>query len=431
MTDDPDKSAALALRAGAAVANNRGAGAPKRPVDTRRLATQAVAPVSRGAPAWAEALPDPRLLLDMRRRRRTSFFAKLFIFVMLPTLATLAYSLFIAAPRSTSEFQVTYQTYRAPNSLSAGLVESVAGTSQTNNIDLGTILYQYIRSPALLNKLDQQLDLRGHFSDAKIDYLGRMNPKASSGRFLQYYRWHVSASEGLGGYVSVEVQTFDPAFTKTLAKAIVTACEEMMNDMTARARHDGVQLAQDEVNRQEERVRKARQALTEFQNAHNDIDPNRGAAQLGQIVGSLESDLANARAQLANSAGLADTSPIVIGIKSRIASLDEQLRHEQARLAGTGANTPYSKILDQYSALQLDEEFAKTAYTSAQQGLSVARADAARTQNYLIVFAPPNEPDTGNVTSSTIYTLSVFLGALLLFGIVSLMFGAFRDQAGF
>jgi capsular polysaccharide transport system permease protein len=424
-------------------------GAGQKALEERRptgaVAGASARAIPKSLPPWTETVPNAHLLLDMRHTRKLRFFARLGLFVVLPTLATLLYFLVWATPRSTSEFQVTYQTYRAPTSLSAGLVESVAGTSQSNNIDLGTILYEYIRSPALLSKLDRELDLRGYFSKPSIDYFSRLSAKASGVTFLNYYRWHISASEGLGGYVSVEVQAFDPQFAQTLAKAVVKACEEMMDDMTAPARKDEVQFAEAEVARQEERWHKARLALTEFQyfrdfeieryktelirRAHGDQDPNRGAAQLGQIVGTLESGLAMARAQLANTAPtLNESSPIVIRLKSRIASLEKQLQDQQRRLAGTDQSTPYSQILAAYSALQLDEEFAKTAYTTAQQGLNVARA-AARTQNFLIVFAPPNEPDKGDLTTLE-YTLTVFLGSLLFFGMGSLIIGAFRDQAG-
>ena len=380
---------------------------------------------------WTEGVPDAHLLLEMRHARKLKFLARLGLFVVLPTLATLLYFLVWATPRSTSEFQITYQTFRPPTSLSVGLVESVAGTSQSNTIDLGTILYQFIRSPALLSELDRELDLRGYFSKASIDYFSRLSANASRAKFLDYYRGHVSVWEGFGGYVIVEVRAFDPQFAQTLAKAVVKACQEMMNEMTAPPRMDEVRVAEEEVARQEERVRKATVALTQFQyfrdfelenykrelirRAHGDQDPNRGT-QLGQIAGSLESDLAKARAELANiGPNLGHSSPTVIGLKSRIASLKEHLQHEQNRLASTGQGTPYSQILAQLSSLQLDEEFAKTAYTAAQQGLNVARANAARTQNYLIVFAPPNEPDNGDLTDALEYTLTGILRLAALF----------------
>jgi len=283
-----------------------------------------------------------------------------------------------------------------------------------------------------ISALDAQLDLRGYFSRKQIDWLSRLPPDASRERFLAYFRWQVSVSQGLGGFLTIDAQAFDPQFAARLAAAVARACDEMIDQMTARARSDETRFAEAELTREEQRLRTARLALTRFQDAHGDLDPQRAAGQLGGIVGGLESDLAAARAQLADTASsLNAASPIVQQMKSRISALDAQLRAQKARLAGDGSGTPYSSLLEQYSALQLEEEFAKNAYQSAQQGLAVARADAARQENYLVDFAPPVEPDQPTLWFPMTYTATVLVGSLLALGFGSLIVGAFRDHAGF
>ena len=229
-------------------------------------------------------------------------------------------------------------------------------------------------------------------------------------------------SQGLGGYLDVKVQTFDPAFSQTLATAVVTASDKMVDDLTARARQNEVTFAEAELTRQEERVRKARLAMTTFQNQHGDQDPGRAATQLGSIVGSIENDLATARTELANTATtLSPTSPIVSQIKIKIPS---------QRLATDKSNgqKPYSEILDEYASLQLEQEFAKNAYMAAQQGVVVARADAAKQQNYLVDFVPPNLPQRMSLQYPVQVTATVCLSMLLVLVFGSLMMGATRDH---
>jgi capsular polysaccharide transport system permease protein len=367
----------------------------------------------------------------MRRTRRRRFFLRLGLFVGLPTLATAIYMFLIATPRYQSEFEATYQTYLAPRTLSSGIVQSFAGTSQNNTVDTGAILYEYIRSPALLQKLDHDLHLRDYYSNSRIDYFSRLGKRAPFEVFLAYYRRHVRVSQGLGGYLTVDVQAFDPKFAQALARAIVVASDAMTDQISARARSDEIKVAEAEVAREEDRVRRSRMALAQFQNQHGAEDPERTATQLGDIVGKLESELAGARAQLAESQrDLAPSSPIVIQLKSQISALEQQLRREQSRLAGNGGGTPYSTLLEKYSALQLEQEFAKSAYLSAQQGLAVVRADVARKEAYLVDFAPPNEPDQPSIYLPLVITLSVFLISLVIYGFGSLVVGSFRDQAG-
>ncbi len=418
-----DGKAVAPARAGRGLAPRRGGAVP-------------AAAAAGGAVGWPATAQYAVALVERRRSRSRRLVAWFALIVLLPTLLTALYTLFVATPRYTSEFELTYQTYRGPSSLASGLVQSVTGTAQNNMVDLGTIVYEYLRSGTLADRLDRDLDLRHHFDASHIDWLARLDPDASREAFLDYFRSRVQVSQGLGGYIKVDVDAFDPAFAQTLAKAIVAAADDMVDDLTSRARANEVKFAEAELGREEDRVRKARSAMTEFQNKQGDQDPSRAANQLGTIVGSIEGQLAEARGQLTTTAGqLAPTSPIVVQLKAKIAALEGQLKAEQGRLAsdkpaasGSGAAAPYSQVLDDYQALQLEQEFAKNAYMAAQQGLAVARADAATKQNYLVDFIPPDLPQHESYTYPVEATVTVFLSALLLFAFGSLVMGAARDQ---
>jgi capsular polysaccharide transport system permease protein len=367
---------------------------------------------------WPEPAEHLEVLLGMRRERKRRFLLRLALFCGLPTLLTALYMIFVASPRYVSEFQITYQTYQAPQKLSSGLVSALLGESQGNLVDYGVILDQYIRSPTLLKKLDAELHLREYFSSRKVDYISRMNPNASLETFLKYYHWYVSPSYALGGYLTVDVQAFDPQFALKLSQTIVKACDQMIDDITARARQQEVKYAEEELNREETRLRNDRLALTNFQDAHRDINPPVSASQLTGIVGKLQSDLSAARTQLSDMLSyMSPNSPQVTAIKFQIAALEKQLKEQQQILANTGDGTPYSKILEEYSKLQVNEEFAKNAYQAAQQGLEVARADAARQQK-------------ASLAIPVWYTLTALVVSLVLFGIGSLIAAAFRDHAG-
>ena len=85
-------------------------------------------------------------------------------------------------------------------------------------------------------------------------------------------------------------------------------------------------------------------------------------------------------------------------------------------------------MLDQYAALQLEQEFARNAYTAAQTGVTVARADAATKQNYLVDFVPPGLPEHRSYAAPVQTVAAVFLSSLLAFALGSLVLGAARDQ---
>ncbi|HVH76263.1 MAG TPA: hypothetical protein VM755_15220 [Stellaceae bacterium] len=422
---------------------------PERPArregKERRLARQAggertlpSTPSRSPAPSVATPLapwPEPgqhlEVLLTMRRDRKRRFLLRLGLFCGLPTLLMALYMLFVASPRYISEFQITYQNYQEPQKLSSGIVQTLFGTSSSNLVDYGVILYEYVQSPALLKKLDSELHLKDYLSSRKVDYVSRMSRNASFETFLKYYHWYVSPSYSLGGYLTVDVEAFDPQFALKLSQAIVKSCDQMINGISVRARQQEVKYAEDLLKREEARLRTDRLALTSFQNAHRDINPPVSANQLTGIVGKLQSDLSAERTQLSDLLSYMNPkAPQVAAVKFRIAALEKQLQQQQQTLANNGDGTPYSKILEEYSRLQVNEEFAKNAYQAAQQGVEVARADAARQQSYLVDFAPPYLPDKASFAVPLLYVLTVFITSLVLFGIGSLIAAAFRDHAG-
>jgi len=127
---------------------------------------------------------------------------------------------------------------------------------------------------------------------------------------------------------------------------------------------------------------------------------------------------------------LSPDAPQVVQLKSKIQALEDQILAQQRRLANSNDPTPYSKILEQYTLLQLEEQFAASAVQSAQQGLAVARADAARKQNYMVDFVAPSHPAHPTKWTAIDYTITTFAAALVLYGIISLTAGALRDQSG-
>jgi capsular polysaccharide transport system permease protein len=433
-SNEPDNEAESAARLGRSVVQV-GKGSTGRELSDEQKSRSKVsvkpAPTLRNAPPFGpQTVEPPFSLVDMRRARKRRFFILLALFVGVPTFCTLLYTILLATPRYVSESQFTYQTFQAQQKLSSGLIQSFVGTSTTNTIDNGAILYEYVRSPALLDVLNAKLDLKGYYSNPKIDYLSRLSANASRERFISYYRRHISVSESLGGYLTVDVYAFDPQYAQALAKAVIEACDSMMDNMTAQARQKRVQLAEAAVTTQEGRVRKARSELTKFQNAHGELDPQLSATQLQQIVANIESQLSAARAELTTALTyMSANAPSVVQLKLKIDALEQQRQHERDRLANTANNSTFSQMLEQYSALQLEETFAKDAYQASLQGLVIARADASSQQSYLVNFAPPGEPYKASLTFPLLYTLTVFLISLLAFGIGSLIAGAFRDQA--
>lgn len=370
------------------------------------------------------------LLLAKRQNRVRNIFIRLGLAVVLPTFVVWFYTALIATPRYVSTFEITYQAYAPTTTLASGLVQSLAGSSVADNVDYGTLLYEYIRSEALADKVDRQIGFRAHFSSHKIDPLSRLAAKANQPEFLAYWRSHVSVAEGFGGYLTVQVQGFDPAFTLLLAQTIANDADDMIDGLNAPAEDSEIKAAKDQLRAASAELKNADDTLTEFRNTHGDLDPNFAATELAAIIGQLEGQLALLKAQLQQAeANMQPDASQIVQLKLQVNALVQQIASERRRLSDSSSPS-YSDTVSKYNDLLADQQFATADYQSAQQGLIVADADAAAKQNYAVDFVPPVMPQRATLPDPFTSSLTTFLVFLSLYGIGSLLLAAFRDQAG-
>jgi capsular polysaccharide transport system permease protein len=386
-------------------------------------------PIRYSPPPPADMPAQLQLLLDMRSRRLRGFAVRMGIFVLLPCLLVLIYTGLIATRRYVSTFQLTYQVYQPASTVGGGLQATTPSSSDA--IDYGNLINNYIASETLAKKLDQQLNLRAYYSDSKIDWTSRLPAHASNAQFFKYYSSHVSVSEGFGGYVDVSVQGFDPAFTLKLAQTIDADANEMLDGMTAQARNAEVKAAGEALSDAGAQLASANAALTDFRNTHGDLDPSQIATEIGTIEGSLEAQLANIKAQLAQAnANLQPNASQIVQLNLQMTAVQKQIDEERQRLANGNGQPNYANVVAQYQTLLSQQQLALTNYQAAQQALLVAKTDAAREQNYVVDFIAPTLPDQPTAPNPLISTGETFIACLMVYAILNLLYSAMRDQTG-
>jgi capsular polysaccharide transport system permease protein len=386
------------------------------------------------------------------RKKRSQFIKRMLMFVVLPTLLVAAYVFLYATPRYVSEFQVTYQSYGSSGGGgSAGPLAALMGGGSSGGgggvVDMTRVLQSYFESDTLLKAVDQQLHLREHYSNPKIDWLDRLRANASDEDFLDYFSHRVTVDDMVGGYLVVDVETFDRDYTIAVAKAMMKAADDMVDNMTQRARSEEVRVAQDELTKSQDRLVKVTQDMTAFENDHRDFNPTTIATQLDSVVGGLESQLSIARAELTRDRSfMAANSPQISSLNSRIQALEQQIQDEKVRLASTesvgsdsaadagGKNTthgvPYSQIVADYTALQLEQKFASDSYLAAKQAYDMAKADSMRKENFIEGFVTPNHPQKSTSPDPWVYIPTAFLVSLVGYMVLSLLIASFREQSG-
>lgn len=293
------------------------------------------------------------------------------------------------------------------------------------------IVRDYILSRDMLNQLETRLNLREHYSSSGVDWASRLKADASEEDFLEYYRKMVNPRiESTSDITVLRVKAFDPEMAQRIAFNIVELSEVLINKWSERITEDTLRFVKKDLELAEDGIRETSAAVTRFRNEFRSIDPGQETSAVLSIITGLESQLADAKAQLIErSAFMQSDSASVKQLQNKVVALERQVNSERKRLAGE-SGTELTRLIDGYEPLVLEQKLAEQRYSSALTSLVVSRAEAQRKQRYLIPFVTPELPDEAVEPERLLNTLTVFVGALLLYIIGALIWAAINDHAG-
>lgn len=391
--------------------------APDTPLDAPPLAI--VTP--------ALARPDPASTPSFLRRHWS-----LFAFVLLPTLLAAVYYFAIAADQYESETVFVVRGIQSDGPRGGSLTEllgvsGVGSSAQAENRSVG----QYLLSHDALKALKSQgLDLVAMFRRAEADPVSRLwyaDPKAET--LLEYYQDHVFLTyDPDDGMTRLRVRAFRPDDALAITTALLKLGETRINTFNTRALTTVMAASGRDVATAEAELTDIQRRLTRFREGRRDIDPRANAAGTQELVGTLEAQLAQARAQYAAMAGvLSPGSPQLVALQARIRGLQGQVGATGARLTGTG--TAIAPRLADYEELMLRQSFAAKRYDAARTAQQLARSQAIKQQLFVVAVVEPNRPEKSLYPRRFTMIASIFAGLLVAWGIGWLLVAGIREHA--
>ncbi len=351
------------------------------------------------------------------------------LYLSIAIVPLLLYALYIGLVRSSgyvSEAQMVIERdamISAP-SLDLGIF-SMPNTSLTDAL----VIKEYIRSRAMLESLDAELDLRGHYADDRWDPISRLDRQASKEDFLKFYRKRVDVRvDGESMIISLKVEAYTPEFAQAMATAIVRRAENFVNEISHALAREQMAFVQSELEGANRRLREASDRLVALQKKNELLSPEIETVTLGNIIATLQAELASRRAELSTLRSyLNDTAPEVVAARKRITALEQQIERERAKQVGIDSQGLSELALD-YQAAQMAVKVAADAYQIGLKTLETARLDASRKAKHLVQVSGPGLPDEALVPrrAYSIFTAAVLLH--LLYFVVTLVVATVRDH---
>ncbi len=233
--------------------------------------------------------------------------------VVLPVAIAAAYYFFLAADQYVAEFRFGLRSAEpAPAEPGALMQQGVAPLQIGLN---SYVVAQYIRSRAIVDDLDRNLDLRRMFSPSTADWLARLHLPVPIEELVDYWRGQVNAFfDPTNGTIVVRARAFTPQDALALAQGILASSERLVNGLSARARRDAVRNSAEEVQAAERRLSAALGRLRDYRDKEGLIDPNKTADAHAALAGRLRDELVRASTELSTLKAFvhADAPPVQV-----------------------------------------------------------------------------------------------------------------------
>lgn len=305
---------------------------------------------------------------------------------------------------------------------------SMLGIGGSNHEDV-LLTQDYLQSPDLLAKLDQELGLKAHFQSHKIDYFSRLPDNVSQEEFLKYYRDHLTLRlDELSGVLTIEMQAFDPNYGQKVVSLMLQESEHFINKLGHQVALDQLAFVEKEVDRAYQRVQAEKAKVLEFQNSHHLISPESTSTSRLEVVSQIEGELVRQQAELKQlQSYMRDTAPAVISVQNRVNALNKQLEQEKARLTGVDKDA-MNEITARYLDVQTQATLATDLYKTGLISLEQARVEAYRKLKHLLVVSQPTMAEDAEYPRR-LYNLTTIAVLLCLFyGLIVMGLATLREH---
>jgi capsular polysaccharide transport system permease protein len=411
-----------------------------------RLARARVAPDFEDDPVvlpdvLPEAAPPRAAPVPPRARPKARHWGVLASFALL-VLAPFALSVWYLYARAADQYhsQVAFsiRSEEGSSAVAAGILGALTqiGSGSASDTD---ILFEYIQSQRIVEEIDEEsggendpgLDLRAMFRKAPEDPVFTLGQDDSIEALVAEWNRKVEVGyDSTGGIIHVRANAFTPEDAQAIAEAVLVHSSALVNRLSDQAREDAVRYARDELAESEARLKGARQALADFRRENRIVDPGAEAGGQMGLLNALEAELAQALVDRDVMLSYAEpTDQRVVQVGRRIDAIRERIDAERASLGlAEGAGGALPDVLSAYEALQVDLEFANTAYTRSLAALTGANAEARRQSRYLAPHIEPTEASTALYPRRLSLAGLTGLFLLLGWGVAMLIFYNARDN---
>lgn len=350
------------------------------------------------------------------------------IVVGVPTLVGGIYYGLIASPRYVSESHFVVRS--ASSAQPTGLGLALQGVGLSSGMNDAFAVHEYMTSRDSLKTLQSRFNLKAMLAPSGVDWFSRA-PHPWEGRseetfYKGFQRFLTVGYDATSGISTLRVEAFSAKDAHNINAALLDSGEALVNRLNERSAANAVRDAQRSFEQARAEVAVSQQALTSLRNSAQFIDPRTAVAESSEVVGGLLVTIAQLRADRAQLAAEAPSSPQLPIIDSRIAAYERQV--EEARAKVTGSASSLAPKVGAYEDLVMRREIADKVMAQATAALLTAEQEARRQKLYLERIVSPSQPDKPTEPKRWLAWLTIFASSLLVYAVGWLIWAGVREH---
>lgn len=296
------------------------------------------------------------------------------------------------------------------------------------------ILYEFMHSPDMVRRVDERLDLRAMYSryHAQDPYF-TIPDDVTIEDLTRYWAEMVQVDYDTTSHLmEVRSLAFSPEDARAIAETVYAESSRMINELSDIARADGTRYAQEDLDTALERLKKAREAITQFRIENEIVDVEADIETQMGLIAVLQGQQATALIELDMlSDGARSGDPRLEQAQRRLEVIEIRIAEERRKFGAGGigpGGTSYANTVSEYERIAVDREFAERAYVSALSAFDTAKAEASRQSRYLAAYIRPTLAQQSDFPQRALRTGTVALFSMLIWIISTLVFYALRER---
>ena len=313
-------------------------------------------------------------------------------FVAIPSLIATAYFGFVAADQYTTEARFTLLGGIPMTMESVG---AMTGAPSMLIIQDTQVIMNYIESRAIVEQLDKTIGLTKLYQNPDADYFSRLGKHKPIEKIVKYWQHHVELNVQMpAGIVVMTIKAFRPDDAVTIANAVLSSSETLVNQMNDQMRSDALVLARNERERALTRLAEARAELQKARNDEGILSGKDAASGLSETLTQVRGQLLKLQ-QTYDSLRRFETAdaPQIRHLQSQIDAAKKQVGEVQGQMTSSkdasSGQKPLSGSMSRLDYAQLNSEIADKIYAGALAVLEHATLASETKLMYVNTFVFP------------------------------------------